>query len=154
MHIVVQPTVPRLRSNSPRMTTLCSDIAGLTALPASLFIADEAGLTVTVDGGRPTPVRALLGLGGGDDFSQRISLIATVPGFGMIEHSHHVELGGTVGDAINDCATELGASIALALFDAQKSGDMLVLDNSGDVLGGGSILNSFEGPTDTESAAS
>ena len=134
MHVVVQPTFPGHRHNSPRAETLCSDVAGLTALPPALFVADEAGITVTVDGGGPSPVRAFIAIGAYGDFSKQVCLIAHVPGLGMIDHSHEVDLSGTVADAITRCATAFGASIAQAALDAQKSAELVVLDHRGDVL--------------------
>lgn len=134
MHIVVQPTFPGRRRNSPRAETLCSDLAGLTQLPAALFVADEAAITVSVDGGSPQCVRSLIGVGADDEFSERVCLSATVPGLGLIERSHEVDLRGTVADAITHCATAFGVSIAQAVLDAQQSADLVVLDNSGDVL--------------------
>lgn len=133
MQIVVQPTFPGRRRNSPRAETLCSDLAGLTALPAALFVADEAAITVIVDGGSPNSVRSLIGVGADDAFSERICLTATVPGLGLIERSHEVDLDGTVANAVTRCAAAFGVSIAQVALDANKSAELMVLDPQGNV---------------------
>ncbi|GBF17755.1 hypothetical protein Br6_05162 [Rhodococcus sp. Br-6] len=133
MRIVVQSTFPGRRRNSPRADTLCSDLAGLTAAPAALFVADEAGLTVTVDDGPPVHVQALAAINSDGEFDDRVHLIATVPGLGTFQRVHTMELTGTVYNATTRCATDVAVGIAEAAADLQMTGELMVLDHSGDV---------------------
>ncbi|PZU04710.1 MAG: hypothetical protein DI630_00925 [Gordonia sp. (in: high G+C Gram-positive bacteria)] len=134
MRFVVQPTFAGRRRNSPRADTLCSDLGRLTQLPAALFIADEAGITVTADGGSPSRVRALTGVGADDEFSREVFMIAHVSGLGMVDRSHIVELEGPVGDAVNHCALVFASSLANKVIDTQLNAEIQVLDHRGHVL--------------------
>lgn len=134
MRFVVQPTFTGRRRNSPRADTLCSDLGRLTQLPAALFIADEANITVTVDGGSPSRVRALTAVGSDDEFSREVFLIAHIPGLGMVDRSHIVELEGSVGDAVNHCAMVFASSLANKVIDTKIEAEVQVLDHRGDVL--------------------
>lgn len=134
MKITVQPTLPGRRRNSPRPDTLCSDLAGLTGLPAALFVADEAGIAVDVDGERRTHVRALIGVGPDDEFAGAIHLIATVPGLGVIERPHMVKMLGTVEAAAAACAIDFTVGVSEALVEAEMPAELVVLDHRGEVL--------------------
>lgn len=134
MRFVVQPTFAGRRRNSPRADTLCSDLGRLTQLPAALFIADEAGITVTVDDGSPSPVRALIAVGADDEFSREVLMIAHVPGLGMVDRSHAVDLEGSVGDAVNYCAMMFAVSLTQTVLRTDQSAEVEVRDHLGHVL--------------------
>lgn len=130
MRIVVQPTFPGRRRNSPCADTLCSDLS-VAPLPTGLFIADEAGITVTVDGGSPRHVRAMTAIGADGEFDDRVYFSVAVPGLGTIELAHAVGLSGTVAAAITGLATDFAVGIAEAAIDADMAAELVVLDHSG-----------------------
>lgn len=138
MKFTVQATLPGSHRNSPRADTLCSDLAGLTQLPAALFVADEAAITVSLDADQGADghgvVRALIGVGADDEFDSSIRLIGAVPTLGLIDVPHIVDLTGTVEKAITKCATAfaLALSEALEASDAHRPAELVVLDHRGD----------------------
>lgn len=134
MFFDVRPTFPGRRRNSPRADTLCTDLHRLTSLPPALFVANEAAITVTVDGGSPIPVRALIGIGSDDQFSTDIFLVAHIPGLGLVERCHIMDLEASVGDAVNYCALVFASSLANRMMDYNVHGDVQVLDHAGELL--------------------
>ncbi|RDI17257.1 hypothetical protein DEU38_12393 [Rhodococcus sp. AG1013] len=132
MRIVVQSTFPGRRRNSPRADTLCSDLS-VAPVPTGLFVADEAGITVTVDGGHPIHVHALAAIGADGDFDDRVHLVAAVPGLGTIRRFGAVDLSGTVDAAITRCATDFAVGVAEAAIDLRVTGQLVVLDHCGDI---------------------
>lgn len=135
MRIVIHPTFPGRRRNSPRAEALCSDLP-VGPVPAwlGLFVADEAGITITVDGGRPHHVRAMLPLDADSEFDKRVHLVATVDGLGTIELDHVMNLDDTVAAAISVVTVAIAVRLADAAIDAGQSAELVVLDHRGDVF--------------------
>ncbi|NLE79450.1 MAG: hypothetical protein GX610_07660 [Rhodococcus sp.] len=122
--LVIQPTFPSRRHNSPSADSICSDLARLTQLPIALFVADEAGITVTIDGGQPTPVRALISVGPYGERDNRVHLIAQVPDLGVVESTPVVPLSKTVEDVIPHCVIAFASAVADASIDAKKHAEL------------------------------
>ncbi|WP_137726378.1 hypothetical protein [Prescottella subtropica] len=128
------------RRNSPCADALCTDLTS-TALPSALFIADEAEVTVTVEDRDGLPVgrclaRALIGVGVDDTFAVAIHLIGDVPSLGLVEAVHQVDLTGTVGAAVDGCATQFAVAIADRLADISQPARLEVVGHSGGLLVG------------------
>lgn len=139
MKITVQPTFPRRRPNSPHADTLCSDLAGSTTLPLALFVADEAGITVSSSTGWKTSVTALIGADRQGEFSNSINMTCTAPDIGTIVFPHTVNLNGTVDDAINACALNVAVTIGDIMRDEREaegrpSHELMLVDHGGDVV--------------------
>lgn len=136
MLFVVQATFPGRRRNSPRADSLCSNIDRLTVLPPALFIADEAAITVSVDGGAPIRVRALIGVGSDDQFSTDIFLAAHVPGLGLVERCHIMKFDTdtTVGEAVDQCVLMFASSLANRVIDSNINADIQVIGHTTETL--------------------
>lgn len=134
MKLAIQPMFPGQRRNSPRHDTMCSDLAGLTTLPPALFVADEAGLTVSSSEGWTSSVRALIGVGADDEFSSAITLICTMPEIGTIVIPHEVDLSGSVNDVMNGCAIRLAVALVEGRSDPDVWSQLTILDYQGNVL--------------------
>lgn len=132
MNIVIRSTFPGRRRNSPRAETLCSDLSNLTSVPASLFVADEAGITVRVDDERPVHVHALAAINADGEFDDRVQLVGTLPHLGTIHRSHTVDLSGTVHSAIRRCTLDLAVGIAEVATVRQLTGRIVVVDHVGE----------------------
>lgn len=137
--ITVQPTLPRRRPNSPHADTVCADLAGTTTLPLALFVADEAGITVSSSTGWKTSVNALIGADRQGEFSNWIKMVCTGPDIGTIVSPHRVDLKDTVADAINACALGIAVDIGDIMRDerevaGRQSHELVLLDHLGETV--------------------
>ncbi|WP_420879043.1 hypothetical protein [Rhodococcus sp. (in: high G+C Gram-positive bacteria)] len=138
MKFTVQPIFSGRRRNSPRAETLCSDLTTAT-LPLALFVADEAEVTVTAEdgdglhGGRCL-VRALVGVGVDDDFTEEVRLLGDVPSLGLVDAAYRMNLAGTVGAAVDACAIQFAVGLAERLAAVGQAAHLQVRDHRDEIL--------------------